>query len=233
MSTATPVSRERTGDQPPRHRLQSGDRLSRAEFERRYQAHPEISKAELVEGVVYVASPTHELHSAFHFDVVGWLLSYRAGTPGVHGNDNATLRLDFENEFQPDALLRLEPGAGGQSTVSEDGYLEGTPELVVEVAASSASYDMHDKLRAYAHHGVPEYIVLLAYEQRLVWFILREGVYHAQEPDEAGILRSEIFPGLWLDVQALLTGDMGAMLRVLREGLESEAHTEFVQRLQA
>jgi Putative restriction endonuclease len=68
-----------------------------------------------------------------------WLGLYCFATPGVQGGDNATVRLDLENEVQPDGLLRLEPELGGKSRVTEDHYLEGPPELVLEIAASSAS----------------------------------------------------------------------------------------------
>jgi Uma2 family endonuclease len=218
-------------DRPP---LNSGDHLSRAEFERRYAAHPEIKKAELIEGVVYMSSPIrYEKHADPHFDIIGWLAVYRSATPGVKGGDNATLRLDLENEPQPDALLRLEPELGGQSVVSEDDYLEGAPELIVEVAASSASYDLHEKRRAYARNGVPEYLVLQTYEKRVDWFVLREGVYEALEPAENGLLRSQIFPGLWLQPAALWAGDLTTLLAVLQEGLASPEHATFVEQLQA
>ena len=213
--------------------LRSGDRLSRAEFEWRYQAHPEIKKAELVEGVVYVASPIRfQKHANPHFHVITWLGNYQAATPGVRGGDNATLRLDFENEPQPDALLRLDTAVGGRSRVTEDDYLEGAPELIVEIAASSASYDLHDKRRAYGRNGVPEYLVLQTYEQEVVWFVLREGVYEPLLPDEKGILRSEIFPGLWLQPKAIWENDLAALLAVLQEGLASPEHAAFVQKLQ-
>ncbi|MCP4362176.1 MAG: Uma2 family endonuclease [Chloroflexi bacterium] len=213
--------------------LQSGDRLSRVEFERRYQAHPEIKKAELIEGVVFVSSPIHfQNHADPHFDTIAWLGAYCAVTLGVRGGDNATLRLDFENEVQPDVLLRLAPAAGGQSVISEDDYLEGAPELIVEVVASSASYDLHDKRRAYARNGVQEYLVLLAYERQVVWFVLREGVYEELQSDEKGVLQSEIFPGLWLDVKALLAGDLSAVLTTLQTGLKSPEHMAFVETLQ-
>ncbi|MBE7472732.1 MAG: Uma2 family endonuclease [Anaerolineae bacterium] len=214
--------------------LHSGDRLSRAEFERRYQAHPENRKAELVEGVVYVSSPIrYEQHANPHFYIIGWLATYLAATPGVRGGDNATVRLDLENEPQPDALLRLEPALGGQSTITEDDYLEGAPELIVEVAASSASYDLYDKRRAYARNGVREYIVAQTYEQRIDWFVLREGVYEMLQPDEQGLLRSEVFPGLWLQPAALWAGDLATMLAVLQEGLASPEHVAFVEQLKA
>lgn len=214
--------------------LNSGDRLSRAEFERRYTAHPDIKKAELIEGVVYVSSPiSYDKHADPHFNIITWLGVYRAATPGVKGGDNATLRLDLENEPQPDGLLRLEPTLGGKSVVTADDYLEGAPELIVEIAASSASYDLHDKRRAYARNGVQEYLVIQTYEQRLDWFALHDDGYRLLQPDEQGILRSQVFPGLWLQPAALWSGDLAALLAVLQEGLASPEHAAFVEQLQA
>ncbi len=214
--------------------LNAGDRLTRAEFERRYQAHPEINKAELIEGVVHMPSPVHfALHSQPHVDIVTWLGVYRAATSGVVGGDNATVRLDYENVVQPDALLRLEPSLGGRSKVTADDYLAGPPELVVEIAASSASYDMYDKRRVYARSGVQEYLVAQAYEQRVDWFVLREGVYEAMQPDAEGILRSEVFPGLWLPADALWNGDLARMLVVLQQGLSSPDHAAYVAYLKS
>ncbi|MBI4771725.1 MAG: Uma2 family endonuclease [Chloroflexi bacterium] len=209
-----------------------GDRLSRAEFERRYQAHPEIKKAELVEGVVYMPSPVRVRHHGRpHSDIIGWLSVYRAATPGVMVCDNVTVRLDLENEVQPDALLRLEPAQGGRSRITEDDYLEGPPELVAEVAASTVAYDLHAKLRVYQRSGVQEYLAVQMYEQRVSWFVLREGVYESLEPEAAGVLRSEAFPGLWLEPAALLSGDLAAVWAVLQEGLATAAHEAFVSSL--
>jgi Uma2 family endonuclease len=208
--------------------------LSRAEFERRYQAHPEIKKAELVEGVVYMPSPVRfEQHGRPHFNIITWLGTYCAATPGtLAGGDNTTVRLDFENEVQPDALLRLDPEQGGRSWVTTDDYLEGPPELIVEIAASSAAYDLHDKRRVYARNGVQEYLAVQMYEKRVDWFVLREGVYETLSPDAEGVLRSEVFPGLWLQPDALWSGDLSAMLALLRQGLASPEHAAFVARLQ-
>ncbi len=213
--------------------LQPGDRLSRVEFERRYHAHPEIKKAELIEGVVYMPTPTRfEKHSEPHARMITWLGVYVAETPGTRLADNATVRLDFENEVQPDALLRLEPELGGRSRITEDDYLEGPPELIVEIAASSAAYDLHDKRRVYARNGVQEYLAVQMYEGRLDWFALREGVYEPLTPDANGVLRSEVFPGLWLGPAAFWSGDLAAMLAVLQEGLATPEHAAFVARLQ-
>jgi Uma2 family endonuclease len=211
--------------------LYSGDHLSQVEFERRYAASPNL-RAELIEGVVYVASPIrYRHHSSPHGRMITWLTVYEASTPGVEAGGNGTLRLDFENEPEPDALLRLDPACGGQSTVSADDYLEGPPELIVEVAASSASHDLHTKRRVYARSGVLEYLVVQMYEQRVDWFVLREGVYQSLVPDEAGILRSEIFPGLWLRPAAIWAGDAPGLLATLQEGLSSPEHAAFVATL--
>jgi Uma2 family endonuclease len=224
------TQQNRTKSGPPP--LESGDQLTRAEFERRYALHPEIKKAELIEGVVYVASPVRaDQHGNPHFDVIGWLTLYRASTPGVTGSDNATVRLDLENEPQPDAILRLTPETGGRSAISRDGYLDGPPELIVEIAASSAAYDMTVKRRVYARNGVPEYVVFQVYEQRVTWFVLREHGYEPLLPGDDGILRSEIFPGLWLDPAAFWAGDMLRVIAVAQAGIASPEHKTFVETL--
>jgi Uma2 family endonuclease len=151
--------------------LESGDRLTRAEFERRYDAMPHIKKAELIEGVVYVPSPVRSAsHAQRHGLIITWLGVYAAATPGVELNDNATVRLDLDNEPQPDALLRLHERLGGQTRLSPDDYIEGGPELVAEIAASSAAYDVHDKLRVYRRNQVQEYLVWQVHEHRLDWW---------------------------------------------------------------
>lgn len=208
--------------------LENGDRLTRREFERRYAAMPDIKKAELIEGVVYMASPVRlSRHGKPHARIMAWLGAYWAATPGIDLADNTSVRLDMDNEPQPDALLRLEPSAGGQSRVSDDDYVEGAPEFIAEVAASSASYDLRDKLRIYRRNQVQEYLVWQIYENRLDWFRLREGEYVRLEPDAAGVVRSEVFPGLWLSVPALLAGDLAAVLSVQQQGLATPEHAAY------
>jgi len=201
--------------------LESGDRLNRWEFERRYQAMPHLKKAELIEGVVYVASPVRVYHHGYpHSCIIGWLLTYSATTPGTMVCDNTTVRLDADNEPQPDAILRWEEG--GQSRISEDDYIEGAPELIVEIAASTASYDLHDKLRVYRRNGVREYVVWLTQERQLHWYVWEAGEYRQQEPDGAGLLHSVGFPGLVLAVEALLAGNMAVVLQQLHQGMEGQ-----------
>lgn len=214
--------------------LESGDHLDRAEFERRYLAHPEIKKAELIEGIVYVSSPVrYRQHAKPHSAIIGWLFLYRAATPCVSNGDSATLRLDEQNEVQPDGMLRLLSEYGGRSTVDSDGYIHGTPELLVEIAASSASYDLHSKRRVYARSGIPEYLIIQPYKQQVEWSVLHQGKYVAIAPDEQGILRSQIFPGLWLRPSALWANELAVLINTLQEGLNSPEHRAFVEKLQA
>jgi Uma2 family endonuclease len=210
--------------------LESGDSLTRTEFERRYQAMSDIKKAELIEGVVYMASPLrYRNHGVPHAQIMGWLLTYVANTPGVGIADNTTVRLDADNEPQPDALLRIE--VGGQSRISEDDYVEGAPELIVEIAASSASIDLHDKLKAYRRNQVQEYLVWRVYDGEFDWYRLTEGEYKLLNVNADGILCSQVFPGLWLDVSALLSGDLAKVLAVCQQGLTTVEHQQFIEQL--
>jgi Uma2 family endonuclease len=195
---------------------------------------PWLKKAELIEGVVYMGSPVrHKSHGKPHSQIITWLGTYAAATPGVDMGDNDTIRLDLDNEPQPDALLRLEPEAGGHSHLGDDDYIEGAPELIVEVAASSAAYDLHDKLRVYRRNAVQEYLVWQVYEQQIDWWELSEGEYVPLEPDRDNIIWSRVFPGLCLHVPGLLEGRLADVLAALRKGLEIEEHVAFVKRLAA
>jgi len=206
--------------------LQSGDRLSRPEFERRYHQMPEGVKCELIEGQVYVMSSpvSAQGHSIPHFGFIAWLGVYEAHTPGVQGGDNGTIRLDLDNEPQPDAFLRIAAEYGGQSRVSEDDFIEGAPELVAEIAASSASYELHQKLNAYRRNGVQEYIVWRVWDRQIDWFVLHEGKFEPLSADKEGLHKSAAFPGLWLDANAMLAGDKARVLEIAQQGVGSAAH---------
>ncbi len=198
--------------------LENGDRLNRQEFERRYRA-SNIKKAELIEGIVYVASPLRfNSHSKPHSQIIGWLVAYQARVTGLEVGIEPTVRLDDENEPQPDAVLfRL----GGNAQIDSEGYIVGSPELIVEIAASTASYDLHSKKRVYEHHGVKEYIVWRTLEQQIDWFILNNGQYKRLEPDESNVIRSQEFTGLWLNVPALLSHNMSAVFQTLQLGIST------------
>jgi Uma2 family endonuclease len=208
--------------------LENGDRLTRAEFEQRYQAMPPHKKAELIEGRVFMVSPVWaRKHGKPHAAIMGWLFTYWQATPGIELIDNPTVRLDNDNEPQPDACLRIEEAIGGQSRVTEDDYIEGAPELIVEIAASSVSYDLHDKKQVYRRHGVQEYLVWRVLDQAFDWFVLQNGAYMDLPVDADGILRSQVFPGLWLAANDLLAGNLAEVVAVSQRGLESSDYQVF------
>jgi Uma2 family endonuclease len=212
--------------------LCAGDVLTRDEFERRYAAMPDLKKAELIEGVVYMGSPVrYEQHAAPEQALAYWINCYRERTRGLGAAGNSTIRLDLENVPQPDLLLRLPEHAGGRSRVTADGYLEGPPELVIEVAASSASYDLHQKLRAYRRNGVREYLVFRTEDREVDWFVLERGAYVRQQPDANGLLHSRTFPGLALDVVALLRDELTALRAVVDAHVGTPEHAELCARL--
>ena len=210
--------------------LENGDKLTRSEFERRYHAMPSHKKAELIEGIVYMASPLRITnHGNPHARIVTWLGNYWSTTPGIELGDNSTVRLDFDNEPQPDALLRIE--IDGQSTISQDGYVEGAPELIVEIAASSASYDLHQKLNVYRRNQVQEYLLWRVDDGQFDWFRLNNEEYIKLETNGDGVICSEFFPGLWLNTSALLAGDLAKVLAILQLGLATPEHQSFVEKL--
>jgi Uma2 family endonuclease len=210
--------------------LEPGDRLSRDEFEWRYDQMPGLNKAELVEGIVYMPSPLRARKHAHPQSRLGlWLATYELETPGVQCFDNATVRLDLDNEPQPDLMLIKTAEKGGQARISSDDYVEGAPELVLEIVGSSRAYDLHQKKEAYRRNGVREYLAWITTEDKLIWWELRQGQYAELSRSADGILKSNAFPGLWLDTAALLRGDMKAVLARLREGLSSPEHGVFVR----
>lgn len=233
MVNLSPSDRSQPSQPAPRiPPLENGDRLTRHEFERRYTAAPDIKKAELIEGVVYLASPLRfESHAEPHAQLIAWLSIYQISTSEVRLGIEPTIRLDENNQPQPDAVLLISEQAGGRSRLTEDDYIEGAPELVAEIAASSVAIDLHAKKTAYRRNGVQEYIVWQIFENQLDWFSLQQGEYVSLTAAADGIIKSQVFPGLWLAAPALLTGAMPQVLTVLQQGLKSAEHETFVQRL--
>jgi Uma2 family endonuclease len=214
--------------------LENGDRLTRAEFERRYDAMPGLKKAELIEGLVYMPSPVGlQRHGEPHTWIITWLGFYQASTTGVRVAADASARLDLDNMPQPDALLMIDPDHGGQSRISADDYVEGAPELVAEVSSSTASFDLNTKFEVYRRNGVREYVVWRVRDKVIDWFVLRDGEFVRLDPDENGHYRSVVFPGLWLDSAAMIRGDLAAVLERVRQGVAIVDHGKFVDQLAA
>jgi hypothetical protein len=214
--------------------LKNGDHLTVAEFERRYENMPELKRADLVNGEVYMGSPvTFDSHGSQHFDFVGWLFYYRLNTPGVEGGDNATLKLPLGmNQPQSDACLRIRPDCGGRSRTSK-GYITGGVELAGEVAASSVSFDLNQKLEAYEANGILEYVVWRVEDNEIDWFVLKGGKYQRLTKTRDGIYKSKVFPGLWLDTENMIQRDVVKVVETLQKGIASPEHKRFVKKLQA
>jgi Uma2 family endonuclease len=213
--------------------LEPGDWLSRAEFERRYEVMPHIKKAELIERVVYMPSPVrHRRHSQPNAQLSTWLGVYAAYSPGVQAGAHGSIRLDQDNEPQPDGYLLIDPACGGQARISDDDYVEFAPELVAEVCSSSVSFDLHTKFNVYRRNSVREYIVWRVVDKAVDWFILRDGEFQRLSAGADGVMRSEVFPGLWLDAAALVRADLVRVMGVLQQGLASDEHAAFLKRLQ-
>jgi Uma2 family endonuclease len=235
MTTLRPTVRPVTTPDglPP---LEPGDHLDQPTFHARYLAMPEGVRAELVQGVVIMWSRPGRWsriglpHSDCHSDVQTWVGIFKAETPGTRALNNPTDILGPEDEVQPDTCLIIRPSHGGQ-TREQDGYMVGAPELVIEVASSSVSYDLHSKRRSYERAGVKEYLVVALREQEVHWFVREDQVFVALPPEADGIFRSRVFPGLWLDPQALLQGRTARLMEVLRAGLASQEHAALVDRL--
>lgn len=190
--------------------LENGAHLSACEFLRRFEAMPELKKAELIQG---------------------WLCNYAIATPGVKAAANSTVRLGPDDVPQPDAFLRILPDHGGRTIIDDKGYLNGALELVVEIAASSASIDTREKLVSYRRAGAQEYLVWRTEDGEVDWWTLEDDEYRRLPCDEAGVIHSRVFPGLRLNPAARLTGDGARLMDSLQEGLRSEKHGEFARGL--
>jgi Uma2 family endonuclease len=203
--------------------------MTREEFHRVYEMTPADFEAELIGGIVYVASPLKRLHGVNHLTLGSLFVAYVGNTPGVEAGDNTTILLGEEGEPQPDLYLRILPEFGGQSRTTEDDYIAGAPELIAEIALSSRSLDLHAKHDDYRRYGVQEYLVVCERERQLRWFDLRAN--QELRPDADGLVRIRVFPGLWVDPEALLATDYRRLMATLELGLATPEHQGFVTKL--
>ena len=209
--------------------LVAGDKLTRDEFLRRWEAMPDVKRAELIGGVVYMPSPVSIEHGDMEHHVGFWLGQYVLSTPGCKAGANSTW-LMLEDAPQPDLSLRILPEHGGQSRVKGK-FGSGGPELVAEVCLSTTAYDLHQKLELYVAAGVQEYVAVLLREREIRWHRRIGGTYELLPESAEGLIQSVVFPGLWLNVPALLNENMASVLKSLSLGIQSAEHAEFVARL--
>jgi Uma2 family endonuclease len=211
--------------------LVTGERLTVEEFLRRWEELPDLKNAELIDGVVYVSSPVSLEHGRLETRMILWVAYYAQATPGCEGGNESTWLMSGSAP-QPDVYLRILPSHCGQSG-SDRSFGAGAPELAAEISVTSAEVDFDPKMRLYQKAGVREYITVEPSGQRMIWRVLENAVYSAQTLPPDGIVRSKVFPGLWLDLAAFWADDGAKMLAALNAGLASEDHRQFVQRLAA
>ena len=219
-----------TTETPTLPRLENGEHLDQPTFHQRYEAMPPGTRAELIGGIVHMPSPVSWDHSSAHDDVGYWLRTYRRATLGTRTGTTPTCIMGVTFEPQPDQALFILEDYGGQSR-KRGNYLTGTPELVVEIAFSTGSTDLHEKRQEYERHGVREYVVVALRQGRVIWHTRQDDAFVELAPDEHGVIRSVAFPGLWLDEAALLAEDLERVLAVLQLGLASPEHAAFVAEL--
>jgi Uma2 family endonuclease len=209
--------------------------MDAAEFMRRYEKYPEDFHAELINGIVRInmqpISPG--FHGVPNNIVQGWLFNYSIATPGIRSSDTSTVKLGPKNVPEPDSLMFVAPGKDWGGRLDEKGYLIGPPELVVEISASTKARDVRGKFSAYRNNGVREYLVWRVKDRAVDWWELQDGTYVPLLADKHGILRSHVFPGLWLDVKALLADEPAQVMATLQKGIASADHATFVKKLRA
>jgi len=228
----TPTSAKRTskpasGKKQPL--LWEGQRLDRETFHRLYSDSPELKRVQLIEGIVYMPSPMRFVqHAHPEVSFTTWLTYFASFTPGVNSGGQATLKIDGKNEYQPDGMLFYDKG---QLIIDNDGYLVGVPELVVEVSASTISVDSNEKYLVYQKYGVKEYLLWNTEAKKITWYGRSGSKFVPMKPNREGIIKSKAFPGLWLNVAAMLKGNLKLVLKTLQEGLSSKEHQKFVASL--
>ena len=228
MPSAERVQKRPAPYVPP---FQSGDVMDQGAFHALYQTTPPGFRAELIGGVVFMPSPVTRRHSAPHGKLGTWLGMYAAETDGTESLPDATMILSQDSEPQPDLSLIIVPEIGGQTEVSSEDYLIGAPELAIEIAHSTASIDLHSKKWSYERYGVREYIVVETKTQTVHWFIRRADKFVLLKSDADGLFKSRVFPGLWLDPDALFERSAKRLLAALQLGLATPEHAKFAAKL--
>jgi Uma2 family endonuclease len=220
----------RTTDKGAPATLVEGLRLDQPTFHALYEAMPPGTRAELIDGVVYMPSPVGMEHGKGQVTVSVWLSYYAERTPGVEAMANATTILGWKSEPEPDGLLRILAEHGGR-TSSERGFLHGAPELIVEVSKATRYVDLGPKLDDYERGGVLEYIVRAIDPDEVFWFAQDRGALVQRSVGDDGLYRSAVFPGLRLDPAALVAGDTRRLREVVDLGCATAEHAVFVEKL--
>ena len=212
--------------------LRQGEHLTRDEFMRRWEAMPDLTRAELINGIVHMPSPVSRIHGDFHGRLSGWLWSYSALTKGCGLYTAGTWLMSRNSAPQPDLAFEILPEYGGQARI-EGKYSAGAPELIVEVSHTTSARDTGVKLRLYEQCGVREYLIVRPAKQQLSWRELHDGKYREIAAGPDGWFRSRVFPGLWLNPEALWNHDLPGLAEAVNRGAATTEHAAFARKLAA
>lgn len=212
--------------------LTTGMRMDWPEFEARWLELPSLKRAELIDGVVHMPSPTSDTHGDPDAAIGHWIGFYLLHTPGLRRTSNPTLVLDNANVPQPDAILRIDRRPLAQRRYGGPlEYARPPVEMAIEVSVTSGRRDTVVKRELYHRFRVREYLIWRVLDDALDWLAWRSEGYEPLTPDEAGVLRSEVFPGLWLDTRALLADDLPALAAAVNAGCATPEHAAFLATL--
>ncbi len=229
----TLASRRRMKPVPFVPPFQNGDAMDQPTFHALYVGTPRGFRAELIEGIVYMASPVQLRHGGPSLKVSQWLGAFADEVEGAQAYNEITAILTATSEPQPDHTLIVLPEAGGQTRENADGFLVGAPELALEISNTTALIDLHAKKTMYERCGVREYIVVETKRQAVHWFVRRGDKFAPLKSDADGIFKSRVFLGLWLDGSALFDRSAKRLLATLQLGLATPEHAKFAAKLNA
>jgi Uma2 family endonuclease len=211
--------------------FENGDRMDQKTFMALYEQTPKGFRAELINGEVHTPSPVSVRHGRPHQHLSTLLGTYAVETEGTEAFIDITAIMSQNSVPQPDLSLIVTPEAGGQTAENARGYLTGAPELAVEVSNTTAGIDLNAKLLDYERYGVREYLVVIVREREVRWYGRRKDRFTPMKPDADGVLKSKVFPGLWLDTAGVFDRSAKQLLATLRKGLASPEHAKFAAKL--
>jgi Uma2 family endonuclease len=158
---------------------------------------PEGLKADLIDGVIHVASPDNLKHYEIDFwlaEIIARFLRKRKIKGRVFGWRIA-FRLDDENGPEPDLAY-----VGPERThLIRATHVKGPPDWALEIVSpSSVERDYTQKHDQYERFGVPEYWIIDPVEERMTCYRLGKNGKYKEIRSREGKIHSQVIPGFWV-----------------------------------
>jgi len=172
-------------------------------------------KADLIDGVIYMASPDNTDAN----ELQGWLATILSlfldeVDLGKLYTSRVAFRLAKRNSPEPDiAFVKKQ-----RLHLVKRGHVEGPPDAAIEIVSpDSIQRDYLKKRRQYQRFKVPEYWIIDEVRQRVVMLRLGEdGKYHQVKPKN-GELHSEVLPGFWFRPEWFWQQPLPKKTKILQE----------------